>query len=83
LLIVIASVYLAGLARYGIVNYSFNGAFSWQTKASVVLGFLASSAFIVAVALVLYRREDLSRLSLVAGMGMLILLLAIGVSSYF
>jgi hypothetical protein len=82
LLIVIASAYLVGLARYGIVVYSY-GSYSLETKVSVILSFLASTAFIATIALVIYRREDLSRLSLITGMVILVLLLAVGVTTYF
>jgi len=82
LLIVIASAYLVGLARYGIVVYSY-GSYSLETKVSVILSFLASTAFIATIALVIYRREDLSKLSLITGMVILVLLLAVGVTTYF
>jgi hypothetical protein len=83
LLLVIASVSLASLAQYGFISYSFNGGFSWQTKASVILGFLSATAFITTVALVIYRKLELSKLSLIIGLVTLVLMMAIRASTYF
>lgn len=83
LLMVIASVYLASLGRYGFVVYPSGYGFSWQTKVSVVLSFLATIAFLATVALVVYRREDLGKQSLVAGLVLLVLLFIFQATTYF
>jgi len=80
LLIVIASAYLIGVAQYGVFGYG--GASSLEEKAFIVLGFLASAFFVVTIAFVVFRREDLGKVFLVIGMAFLILMLAIKVWIY-
>jgi len=75
LMIVIASVYLISVAQYGVLGYG--GAYSLEEKAYIVLGFLASTFFVVTIAFVLYRREDLGKVFLIIGMALIILMLAI------
>ena len=74
-MIVIASVYLISVAQYGVLGYG--GAYSLEEKAYIVLGFLASTFFVVTIAFVLYRREDLGKVFLIIGMALIILMLAI------
>ena len=80
MLIVIASAYLIGVAQYGVFGYG--GASSLEEKAFIVLGFLASAFFVVTIAFVVFRREDLGKVFLVIGMAFLILMLAIKVWIY-
>lgn len=80
LIMVIASAYLISVAQYGIIGYG--GAFSLEEKALLVLSFLASAFFVVTVASVVYRREDLGKVFLVIGMAFLILALATKVWIY-
>ena len=82
LMIVIASMYLVSVASYGTVSLYYGVASSLAEKAYVVLSFLAGTIFILTIALVVYRRVDLGKISLIIGMAFLILMFAIRASVF-
>ena len=80
LLMVISSAYLISLATYSVIMYS--GSFELESKLGFVFSFLASTAFLATIALVIFRREDMGKKSLVVGMLLLLCMIALRTSVY-
>ena len=85
LLIVIGAAFLISLAAYGEISiwspYSPDS-FELERNLSVVLGFLASTVLIAAIALVICQKEDQGKKSLITGMVLIVCMLALKASVY-
>ena len=80
LLIVIGAAYLTSMSMYLLSVPS--SIFELEFDLSIILSFLVSTSLIVTIALVIYRKEDLAKKSLIIGMGLLICGLALRTSVY-
>lgn len=81
LLIVIGAAYLISLSMYGTLSL-YGSEFDLEADLILVLSFLGSTALIATIALVIYRKEDLAKKSLIIGMVLLICMLALRASVY-
>ena len=83
LLIVIGAAYLISLSMYGgVLGVSRSDSFGLEGDLCIILSFLASTALIVTIALVIYQKEDLGKKSLIIGMVFIICMLALRTSVY-
>ena len=82
LLIVIGAAYLISLSLSGVITVWGSDSFELEGDLSIILGFLASTALIVTMALVIYQKEDLGKKSLIIGMVFIICMLALRTSVY-
>ena len=86
LLIVIGAVYLITSAiAYGMVSYGGyygSGDYRIEFQINIVLGFLASTSFIIAIASVIYSRIEQAKKLLVVGMLLVIVMFAIRTEVY-
>ena len=82
LMIVIGAAYLISLSMYGVDSLWGGDSFGLESDLSIILSFLASTAFIVTIASVIYEREDLGKKSLIIGMILIICMLALRASVY-
>ncbi|HIH00955.1 TPA: hypothetical protein HA259_02565 [Thermoplasmata archaeon] len=81
LLIVIGAAYLISLSLYGAINVP-RDTFELESDLSVILGFLIITALIVTIASVIYKKEDLGKMSLIIGMVLIICMFALRASVY-
>jgi hypothetical protein len=79
---VISSAYLISLATYAVISPFGGGSFELEAKLGYVLSFLASTAFLATIALVIFRREDMGKKLLVVGMVLLLCMIALRASVY-
>jgi hypothetical protein len=85
LLIVIGAVYLISSAIvYGSVSYGsyYGGDYELEFQINLVLGFVASTIFIVAIASVVYSRIEQAKKLLIVGMLIVILNFAVRTEVY-
>ena len=85
LLIVISAALLISLAAYGEISFwspYSPYSFELERNLSVIVGFLASTALIAAMALVIYQKESQGKKSLIIGMVLVICMLALKASVY-
>lgn len=85
LITVIGAVFLISLAAYGEISvwspYSPDS-FGLERDLSVILGFLASTALIATIALVVYQKESQGKKFLIIGMALIVCMLALKASVY-
>ncbi len=84
LLIVIGAVSLASLSitLQLLSYYGGGGDYDLDFKIMLIIGFLSFAAFALALAFVVYSKEDLAKISLVVGIALIILLAAMRTEVY-